>query len=143
MGFQMRISLNFCIKSTFKSLCDPPPPFAMKSDIFILQFDGKHEDCLTLNKIIKHIVFTRHVILIEFWSIVLYGVVVIFAIIALSSSHHCTGVKRPSFKSMTRCRDYRLCTWLESKHSTGIGRLFFFTPPLPTVPIHPISPLMY
>ena len=57
----------------------PPRPLTVKSDSFLLQLDGKHEDCRTKNKSFKIIiVFTKGVIEIEFWSIALYGVVVIF-----------------------------------------------------------------
>ena len=38
----------FCIQSTFKSLCNHP--LTVKSGSFLLQLDGKYEDCRTKKK---------------------------------------------------------------------------------------------
>ena len=81
----------FFIQSTFKSLCNTPP-LTVKSDSFLLQLDGKYEDCRTKKKSFKIIiVLTKGVIEIEFWSIALYGVVVIFTMVAIviTSSYRC------------------------------------------------------
>ena len=92
MGFNIICVSVFCVQSTFKSLCNTPPPLTVKSDSFLLQLDGKYEDCRTKKKSFKIIkVLTKGVIEIEFWSIALYGVVVIFTMVAIviTSSYRC------------------------------------------------------
>ena len=62
----------------------------MKSDSFLLQLDGKHEDCRTKKTSFKIIiVFTKGVIEIEFWSVPAFSS---FLPWSLSLSRHHTGV---------------------------------------------------